>query len=103
MKLFKKRKKLTELTDEELDLKFKQERFEFKLFSVMAFMFAGAIGIIMAITQIVDFVTLFFVPMLFIMVCLQATILQSVAFEKRLREAIKTFRNEEIINSEKSQ
>lgn len=103
MKLFKKRKKLVELTDVELDLKLKRERFDFKLFSAVAFIFVAVIGVVTAIMQTVHFVNMFIISMLFILVCLQATVLQSVCFEKRLREAIKVFRNEGIINLEKSQ
>ena len=89
MKWFKKRKKLLELTDEELDKRIQEEKGTLKLFCVMGLLFSIiSIGISVFMAIEIDWVDLLLIGCFVAIVNLQMFILNNSKIEKRIREAI---------------
>ena len=90
MKLFKKKKKLSELTDEELDKKIQKERWSLKFSCVIGLLSSIIIvGITVFMAKEIDCIDLSFIGAFVILVILQLIILNNLNVEKRIREVIK--------------
>ena len=90
MKWFKKKKKTSELTDEELDKRIQEESRFLKFFCVIALLFSIiTVGFAVFATIEIDCVDLLFVGFFVILVILQLIILNNLGIEKRIREVIK--------------